>query len=197
MTEAEFNSSWEKFESDCRSCRDCGLCETVTNVVIYRGARQAPLMVIGEAPGANEDMQGKPFVGRSGQLLQSLLQSYGFDDTTYHICNICKCRPPENRRPTPSEIAACKRHLAAQFRLVRPKVILLCGSTAYEAFFGKKPIMKNVRGIFEEKNGYYIMTTFHPAYALRDPKNKIPMYDDLGKVRAKLEELGLVGKLED
>lgn len=196
MTEAEFNSNWEEFESECRSCKDCGLCETVTNVVIYRGARQAPLMVIGEAPGANEDVQGKPFVGRSGQLLQNLLESYGFNDSNYHICNICKCRPPENRRPTPTEIAACKKHLAKQFRLVKPKVVVLCGSTAYEAFYGKKPTMKNVRGNFEEKNGYYIMTTFHPAYALRDPKNKIPMYDDLGKVRAKLEELGLVEKLK-
>lgn len=190
-----FDEKWNEFENECRSCRECGLCETVTNVVIYRGNRQAPLMVVGEAPGANEDMQGKPFVGRSGQLLQNLLASYGFTDNDYHICNICKCRPPENRRPKPDEIAACKKLLAKQFMLVKPKVVLLCGSTAYEAFYGVKPKMGDVRGTFIEKNGYYIMTTFHPAFALRNPKNKIPMYEDLAKVRAKLEELGAVPPL--
>ena len=194
--DSDFNKKWEEFESKCRSCKACRLCETVTNVVIYRGARTAPLMIIGEAPGATEDEQGKPFVGKSGQLLQNLLETYGFDKKDYHICNIVKCRPPENRRPLPDEIAACKKHLAEQFRMVRPKVILLCGSTAYEAFYGNKPVMKNVRGSFVEKNGYHILTTFHPSYALRDPKNKIPMYDDLGKVRTKLEELGLINPLQ-
>ena len=145
---------------------------------------------------ANEDIEGRPFVGRSGQLLQSLLASYGFSDEDYHICNICKCRPPQNRRPEPSEISACKRLLAMQFRLVRPKVILLCGSTAYEGFFGQKVKMGDVRGRFIENNGYYIMTTYHPAYALRDPKQKIPIYEDMGKVRAKLEELGIFKPLE-
>jgi DNA polymerase len=153
-------------------------------------------MIVGEAPGANEDIEGRPFVGRSGQLLQSLLASYGFSDEDYHICNICKCRPPQNRRPEPSEISACKRLLAMQFRLVRPKVILLCGSTAYEGFFGQKVKMGDVRGRFIENNGYYIMTTYHPAYALRDPKQKIPIYEDMGKVRAKLEELGIFKPLE-
>ena len=151
-------------------------------------------MIVGEAPGAEEDAAGKPFVGRSGRLLQSLIDAYGFDGSDYHICNICKCRPPENRRPEPSEIAACKRNLAMQFMLVRPKVILLCGSTAYEGFFGTKPVMKDVRGKFIEKNGYLIMTTYHPAFALRNPANKMPIYEDMGKVRAKLEELGLIEK---
>ena len=188
----EFENKWENFENMCRSCTGCSLKETVTNVVIYRGSKTAPLMIVGEAPGADEDRIGKPFVGRSGKLLQNLIESYGFTDKDYHICNICKCRPPENRRPTPLEIAACKKNLAVQFNLVQPKVILLCGSTAYEGFFGEKPVMKEVRGKFIEKNGYYIMTTYHPAFALRNPANKVPIFEDMGKVRSKLTELGLM-----
>lgn len=189
---SEFDAKWKEFEDKCLSCKGCGLKDTVTNVVIYRGSRQAPLMIVGEAPGAEEDAMGKPFVGRSGRLLQNLIDSYGFSEEDYHICNICKCRPPENRRPTPSEIAACKKNLAVQFRLVQPKVVLLCGSTAYEGFFGEKPVMKEVRGKFIEKNGFYIMTTYHPAFALRNPANKVPIFEDMGKVRDKLAELGLM-----
>lgn len=192
MQEQEFDKRWEEFENSCRVCRGCGLRDGATNVVIYRGNRHAPLMVIGEAPGRNEDELGKPFVGRSGQLLEHLLQGYGLDSGVYHICNIVKCRPPENRRPEPAEIAACKKHLAEQFMLVRPKIILLCGSTAYEAFFNEKPVMRDVRGKMIEKNGYLIMTTFHPAYALRNPKMKIPMNDDMAALRRKMEEMGLV-----
>jgi len=189
---SEFDAKWAEFEKMCLDCHGCGLKDTVTNVVIYRGARRAPLMIVGEAPGAEEDKEGRPFVGRSGRLLQSLIEAYGFTENDYHICNICKCRPPENRRPEVSEIAACKKNLAVQFRLVQPKVILLCGSTAYEGFFGSKPVMKEVRGQFIEKNGYYIMTTYHPAFALRNPANKLPIFEDMGKVRDKLTELGLM-----
>ncbi|MBR2523332.1 MAG: uracil-DNA glycosylase [Clostridiales bacterium] len=188
----DFNSRWEEFENMCLNCTGCSLRETVTNTVIYRGSRRAPLMIVGEAPGAEEDKEGKPFVGRSGKLLQNLIESYGFKPSDYHICNICKCRPPENRRPTPEEIKACKKNLAVQFGLVRPKVILLCGSTAYEGFFGEKPVMRDVRGQFIEKNGYFIMTTYHPAFALRNPANKLPIFEDMGKVRDKLTELGLM-----
>ena len=189
---ADFEKMWEDFEYICSNCTACGLRSSAKNVVIYRGSRTAPLMIVGEAPGAEEDEEGKPFVGRSGKLLQNLLEAYGFEEKDYHICNICKCRPPDNRRPDPSEIAACKKHLAIQFSLVRPKVILLCGSTAYEGFFGEKPVMKDVRGRFIEKKGYYIMTTYHPAFALRNPSAKIPIYEDVGKVLDKLLELGLI-----
>ena len=195
MTPEEFNAKWSEFENMCNNCTGCDLRDGVTNVVIYRGSRTAPLMIVGEAPGADEDRIGKPFVGRSGKLLQSLIEAYGFGDGDYHICNIAKCRPPQNRRPTPSEIHACKPLLAEQFRLVRPKVILLCGSTAYEAFFGEKPVMRDVRGFFIEKNGFYIMTTYHPAFALRNPRNQLPIYEDMGKVRTKLTEIGAMPPL--
>ena len=188
----DFETKWAEFEAECRGCRECGLCENRTNVVIYRGNKRAPLMVIGEAPGASEDEQGLPFVGRSGQLLQYLLGTYGLTDKDYHICNICKCRPPENRRPETSEIKACKKHLGKQFLLVKPKVVLLCGSTAYEAFFNVKPTMSEVRGRFINKNGYEIMTTYHPAFALRNPKMKVPMLEDMKKVVDKLTEMQLI-----
>ncbi len=163
----DFDKKWEAFEARCKACHNCGLRDGCTNVVIYRGSS-----------------------------LQNLLGSYGFTNNDYHICNIAKCRPPQNRRPTPEEIHCCKPLLAEQFMLVRPKVILLCGSTAYEGFFGTKPVMHDVRGRFIEKNGYYIMTTYHPAYALRNPANKMPIYEDMGKVRDKLTEIGAMPPLE-
>lgn len=190
----DFEAKWSEFEEECKSCEDCELCKGRTNVVIYRGGKTAPLMIIGEAPGESEDLEGQPFVGRSGKLLQHLIKSFGIKDEDYHICNICKCRPPQNRRPLPSEIKACKKHLAKQFRLVNPKIILLCGSTAYEGFFNEKPLMGDVRGVFTEKNGYEIMTTYHPAYALRNPKMKIPMMEDFTKVYNRLVERGLIEK---
>jgi len=195
MEKAEFEARWNRFEDNCRQCHACGLRDGATNVVIYRGSKNAPLMIIGEAPGGDEDAKGLPFVGRSGMLLQNLLDLYDIDESLYHICNIVKCRPPENRRPEREEIAACKRHLAEQFRLVRPQVILLCGSTAYEAFYGQKPTMRDVRGRWDSRNGYQIMTSYHPAYALRNEEMKIPFYEDIGKVRNKLEELGLAAPL--
>lgn len=183
------NSKWDSFIAECKACEACGLRQGAKQVVIYRGNQTAKLMVIGEAPGATEDEEGKPFVGRSGQLLQSILEAVGLTEADYHICNIVKCRPPENRRPLANEIVACKRLLAKQFKLVNPKVILLCGKTAYEAFFNESPVMRDCRGHFIEKKGYSIMTTYHPAYALRDPRAKIPMYDDILLVKNKLDEI--------
>lgn len=192
MAEENIKEQWKRFEENCRNCTACGLSATRTNVVISRGGRSAPLMLIGEAPGRDEDIKGMPFVGKSGQLLQNLLEFYNFSPKDYHICNIVKCRPPENRRPEASEIMACKKLLAQQFSLVKPKVIVLLGSTAYEAFYGVKPVMRDVRGVFTERKGYHIMTTFHPAFALRNDKMKIPIYEDIGKVRRKLEELDIL-----
>lgn len=188
---------WNAFENKVRSCTACGLCQSKSNYVIYRGAISAGLMIVGEAPGVDEDREGKPFVGVSGKLLQNALDALGFTAGDYHICNICKCHPPQNRRPTSEEIRVCKQLFAEQFRIVRPKVILLMGSTAYEAFYGNKPVMHDVRGIFDERNGYYIMTTFHPAYALRNPKGKLPIFEDLIKVRQKLIDLGIKNEVKD
>ena len=189
--------SWNDFVKQCESCQACPLGATRTNVVIYRGSVVAPIMFVGEGPGATEDEQGLPFVGQAGRLLQLLLDAQGFSTENYHIANVVKCRPPENRVPTEQEAAACKKLLGTQILICKPKIIVLLGKTAYTLFTGDKNAkMTQIRGAFIEKNGYFIMTTYHPAYALRDPKQKIPIYEDMGKVRAKLEELGIFKPLE-
>lgn len=187
----EYNKYWEVFEENCKNCNACGLREGANNVVVYRGSRLAPLMIVGEAPGEQEDQQGKPFVGKSGQHMQNLINALGFTSKHYHICNIIKCRPPQNRKPVDSEVAACKRLLAQQFKLVRPKIVLLCGMVAHQAFFGEGGRMEEVRGHFVEKNGYLLMTTYHPAYVLRNPDKRVGFYEDVEKIKNKMIELNL------
>ncbi|MDI9491260.1 MAG: uracil-DNA glycosylase [Saccharofermentanales bacterium] len=183
---------WQGFLQACQSCKNCDLYKTRDNVVVYRGSLNAPLMLIGEGPGAEEDRQGRPFVGRSGRLLDSLLQAQEFTAEDFHICNIVKCRPPENRVPTEIEAQACKRLLSAQFALVKPKVIVLVGATAYKYFTNLNNPISKVRGQWIEKSGYYIMPTFHPAYLLRNQSKRIEMWEDFKEVRKKLEELNLI-----
>ena len=124
MSMEDFDKKWNEFENKCRACNNCGLRAGCQNVVIYRGGRHAPLMIVGEAPGEQEDIKGIPFCGRSGQLLQNLLASYGFGDNDYHICNIAKCRPPQNRRPTAEEIKASWQDDIRTFREQRKPYLL-------------------------------------------------------------------------
>lgn len=187
--------AWQQFVDECQQCRNCPLGETRKQTVIWRGSQQAPLMLIGEGPGADEDEKGKPFVGAAGKLLDLLLTGSGLEPEIFHICNIVKCRPPENRVPTPDEAKACKPMLARQFRLVRPKVIVLLGATAYKYFTGSSDAISKVRGQWIEKNGSLIMPTFHPAYILRNNNERGKLWDDIGKVRAKMEELGYLEPL--
>lgn len=188
---------WMDFVDECQACTDCQLCQTRDQVVVWRGSVPAPLMIVGEGPGAEEDRLGKPFVGRSGQLLDRLLRAQEFHPNFFHICNIVKCRPPENRTPTEEEATTCKQHLARQFKLVKPKIIVLCGATAYRYFTGRKEAISKVRGTWLENNGYYIMPTYHPAYILRDPRQRSKMWDDFVKVRQKLTELGFASACSD
>jgi len=187
--------SWDNFIENCNKCQNCGLVATRNNVVVYRGAIRAPLMFIGEAPGADEDAQGKPFVGAAGKLLDLLLTAFAFPADSYHICNIVKCRPPDNRVPTPDESKACKRLLATQFKFVRPQIIVLLGATAYKNFTGSSEGITKVRGEWIEKNGYLIMPTLHPAFILRNNNERISLWKDLEKVRTKMEEMGLLEPL--
>jgi len=158
----------------CDSCRRCGLANQRQQVVIGRGDPAARLMLIGEAPGADEDATGLPFVGRSGQLLDQLLQQAGLDDT--YICNAIKCRPPDNRRPTATELTACRPWLAAQITLVAPELVLLVGATALEAVLGIKGGITRLRGQWLEAAagpladalaGCRLMPILHPSYLLR------------------------------
>ncbi|WP_017299683.1 uracil-DNA glycosylase [Nodosilinea nodulosa] len=179
----------------CRSCQRCTLAPTRTNVVVSRGSPSAPVLIIGEGPGQQEDEQGLPFVGKSGQLLEKILESVRFNtETDVYICNIVKCRPPDNRVPTAAEVAACKGYLLEQIRLVDPKIILLTGATALKGILGVKSGISKVRGQWMEWDGRLCMPIFHPAYLLRNPSRdkgspKWLMWQDIQAVRAKVDEL--------
>ncbi|MBD1875265.1 uracil-DNA glycosylase [Nodosilinea sp. FACHB-131] len=185
----------ETLGTHCRGCLRCDLSETRTNVVVSRGSPTAPVLIIGEGPGQQEDEQGVPFVGKSGQLLEKILESVRFNtDTDVYICNIVKCRPPENRVPTTAEVAACKGYLLEQIRMVDPKIILLTGATALKALLGVKSGISKVRGQWMEWEGRLCMPIFHPAYLLRNPSRdkgspKWLMWQDIQAVRAKVDEL--------
>ena len=188
--------SWNDFVKQCESCQACPLGATRTNVVIYRGSVVAPIMFVGEGPGATEDEQGLPFVGQAGRLLQLLLDAQGFSTENYHIANVVKCRPPENRVPTEQEAAACKKLLGTQILICKPKIIVLLGKTAYTLFTGDNNAkMTQIRGAFIEKNGYLIMPTFHPAYILRNNNERVKLWKDIEQVRRKAEEMGLMERL--
>ncbi len=191
-----FEEQWNQFVDKCLHCRACDLADSRQHVVVWRGGIRAPLMILGEGPGADEDRLGKPFVGRSGKLLDLLLSSFGFEEKDYHICNIVKCRPPGNRVPTQEEAARCRSLLAEQLRLVRPSVYLLMGGTAYKYFTGSDLGITKVRGQWIETNGCYVLPTFHPAFVLRDPRNKTLLWQDFAAVRARLEELGFLPPLK-
>ncbi|NEP86796.1 MAG: uracil-DNA glycosylase [Okeania sp. SIO2C2] len=192
---SETYQTMEQIAVHCNQCCRCELGENRTNAVIGRGNPQAEIMIIGEAPGQNEDEQGLPFVGRSGQLLDKILESVELSsDRHVYISNAIRCRPPENRTPTTQEIEACKPYLLEQIRLVDPKIILLTGATAVKALTGEKRGITKIRGQWLEWEGRLCMPIFHPAYLLRNPsrepgKPKWLMWQDIQAVKQKLDEL--------
>ena len=185
----------EQITLHCNQCCRCKLGENRTNAVIGRGNPKAEIMIIGEEPGQKEDEQGLPFVGKSGQLLDKILQSVELSsDRHVYISNAIRCRPPENRTPTLKEIEACKPYLLEQIRLVNPKIILLTGATAVKALTGDKQGITKIRGQWIEWEGLLCMPIFHPAYLLRNPsrepgKPKWLMWQDIQAIKQKLEEL--------
>lgn len=188
--------SLEDLAAHAKMCQRCGLAPTRTNVVVSRGNPKAPIMIIGEGPGQQEDEQGLPFVGRSGQLLEKILAAVRLDSKKdVYICNIVKCRPPGNRNPTAPEIKACKPYILEQIRIVDPKIILLTGATAVKGIIpSEKRGITKIRGTWIEWEGRLCMPILHPAYLLRNPsreagKPKWLMWQDIQAVRAKLDEL--------
>ncbi|MER3491093.1 MAG: uracil-DNA glycosylase [Mastigocladus sp. ERB_26_2] len=179
----------------CNQCHRCDLGNTRTHAVVGRGSLEAPIMVVGEAPGQNEDETGLPFVGRAGQLLEKILQSVKLDtEKDVYICNVNKCRPPNNRVPTNEEIEACKPYLLEQIRLVDPKIILLTGATAVKGLIGDKRGITKIRGTWMEWEGRLCMPIFHPSYLLRNPSREVGspkwlMWQDIQVVRAKYDEI--------
>lgn len=188
-------ASLADLKQHCQTCQRCELAPSRTNVVVSRGHPQAPILIIGEGPGQQEDEQGLPFVGKSGQLLEKILQAVRLDtEKDVYICNIVKCRPPGNRVPTTDEMAACKGYLLEQIRLVDPKIILLTGATSVKGITGDKRGITKIRGQWMEWEGRLCMPIFHPAYLLRNPSRekgspKWLMWQDIQAVRAKLDEL--------
>ena len=179
----------------CNQCHRCGLGDSRTHAVVGRGNLQAPIMIVGEAPGQNEDETGLPFVGKAGQLLEKILASVNLvPEQDIYIANVIKCRPPANRVPTTEEVAACKPYLLEQIRLVDPKIILLTGATSVRGLTGDKRGITKIRGTWLEWEGRLCMPILHPAYLLRNPSReqgspKWLMWQDIQAVRAKLEEI--------
>ena len=181
--------NWDKLIEDVGGCRLCGLCETRTNVVVGRGCQSGSILFIGEGPGEQEDLEGLPFVGRAGKLLDSALSGLMFPDDSYYIANIVKCRPPKNRAPTDDEAGLCLPYLRRQTRLISPKIIICLGAVAVRHIIGREHKITQIRGAWFERKGIYIMPTFHPAALLRDDNKKVPMWQDLKKARQRYEAM--------
>ena len=181
------SETFEEIWADIGNCVRCPLYERRTHIVHTEGDRTARLMFIGEAPGADEDAQARPFVGRAGQLLTKIIESIGFKREEVLIGNVNRCRPPGNRPPTPDEAATCKPFLLREIAAVGPEVIVVLGNTATQNLLGVRQGITRLRGQFQDYHGVKVMPTFHPAYLLRDPSKKKETWEDLKKVRDYLE----------
>jgi uracil-DNA glycosylase len=170
------------------ACEKCSLAGTRTNVVFGEGNPNAELMFIGEAPGADEDKQGKPFVGRAGKLLTKIIESIGLTREDVYIANILKCRPPGNRNPLPDEITACSPYLVKQIEEIKPRVICALGRCAAQRLLASEVTIGNLRGKFHNYLGVKLMPTYHPAYLLRNSSGKKDVWDDMKTIA---KELGL------
>ena len=170
---------WSALTDAVRDCTACGLRATCTQTVFGVGDRNADWMVIGEAPGADEDRQGEPFVGRAGQLLNSMLGAVGLQREQVYIANILKCRPPKNRDPKPDEAECCRPFLARQIALVKPRLILAVGRIAAQNLLNTDVTIGKLRGQLHHLGEIPVVVTYHPAYLLRSPKEKRKAWDDL------------------
>ena len=181
-------NNWEELEEAIKDCSKCKLCNNRNNIVFGCGNKTADIMFIGEGPGADEDMQGEPFVGKAGKLMDMAFQALGINRKEVYIANIVKCRPPNNRNPEPDEVKACIDYLRNQVILVKPKIIVLLGSVALKNILGNEYGITTSRGKWIEKNGILYMPTFHPAALLRDDTKKIDFWKDLKQIKNKIEE---------
>jgi uracil-DNA glycosylase family 4 len=177
------NETLEDIWTDIGICMRCPLSESRTRVVNSEGNRQARLMFIGEAPGADEDASGRPFVGRAGQLLNKIIEAIGLKREDVLIGNVNRCRPPQNRTPTLQEAHTCKPFLLREIAIVRPEVIVVLGNTAMKNLLDTKEGITKLRGKFQDYKGIKVMPTFHPAYLLRDPSKKREAWEDMKTVR--------------
>ena len=172
-----------QMQEDLQQCRNCGLCEGRTQAVLGAGVPNSRIVIVGEGPGRNEDEQGKPFVGRSGQLLDQMLEQVGLSrNQNVFITNIVKCRPPENRDPMPEECLSCRPWLDKILELIDPKIILCVGRIAAQQLFDSNFRVTRQHGEIRQRDGRLVMATFHPAALLRNPSYKPMMEEDLRKL---------------
>lgn len=180
--------SLETLAQHVAGCRNCELCQNRTLTVPGEGNISKPeIMFVGEGPGADEDRQGRPFVGAAGQLLTKMIEAMGYARSEVYIANVVKCRPPENRQPKPEEMAACLPYLQQQIRLLQPKVLVALGGTAAKGLLQRKVAITRIRGSWLEYEGIPLMPTYHPSYLLREPRRKKEAWEDLKMVLARLE----------
>ena len=181
---------WDNLERSCQNCNRCVLCTTRTNVVFGVGARAADVMFVGEGPGEQEDLQGEPFVGPAGKLLDDMLSIIDLDRTNCYIANIVKCRPPHNRDPKEEEQEACIGYLRNQVSLIRPKIIVCLGRVAARRLIAEDYRITQEHGIWLQRNGFWITAIYHPSALLRDVSKRPETFMDILSIRDKIREVG-------
>jgi DNA polymerase len=179
----------DSIRSELGDCQRCKLAPKRTNIVFGSGNPNAELVFVGEAPGYDEDQQGLPFVGRAGQLLTKIIESINFKREDVYICNVLKCRPPENRNPEPDEVGACNPFLRKQLAVIRPKIVCCLGTFAAQTVLQTASPISKLRGKFMDMDGIRVIATFHPAYLLRSPDKKREVWEDMKQIRAELFRL--------
>jgi DNA polymerase len=182
-------SDLASIRAEIGDCQRCKLAPKRTNIVFGSGNPNADLVFVGEAPGFDEDQQGLPFVGRAGQLLTKIIESINLKREDVYICNVLKCRPPDNRNPEPDEVAACNPFLKKQLTTIRPKVVCCLGTFAAQTVLQTVAPISKLRGKFFDVDGIRIIATFHPAYLLRSPEKKREVWEDMKQIRAELFRL--------
>lgn len=186
---AEKERQLNDFYIQIKDCKNCGLWENRENFVFGEGCANADLMFIGEAPGRDENRQGRPFVGRAGQLLTKMILALGMKREDAYIANICKCWPPDNRAPSPDEGNTCLPYLQKQIEIIEPKIIVLLGATASKYFLQDERPIGRLRGLKIERGSQIVIPTYHPAYLLRNPADKHKVWDDIRNIPKMLEEM--------
>lgn len=181
--------TWEALKRECERCHECALCQTRRNVVFGVGNPQAEILLVGEGPGAHEDEQGVPFVGRAGKLLDDMLAMIGLDRSKVYITNIVKCRPPENRDPLNVEQDACTGYLRRQIALMQPKIVVSLGRIAAMRLIDPKFRITKDHGIWYDRDGMRMMAMYHPSALLRDPSRRPEAFDDLKGLQREIQQV--------
>src|SRR6516165_3407308 len=189
ITTSNDMTTLDSVRAEMGDCQRCKLAPKRTNLVFGSGNPGAELVFVGEAPGYDEDQQGLPFVGRAGQLLTKIIESINLKREDVYICNVLKCRPPDNRNPEPDEVASCNPFLKKQLATIRPKIVCCLGTFAAQTVLQTAAPISRLRGKFHDLDGIRVIATFHPAYLLRSPEKKRDVWEDMKQIRAELFRL--------